>query len=56
MVAVNKHGKSVTVEPLNLKDAKAKSRHELGKMRKELRKEYNDRQKDLKNAYKAKSE
>ena len=56
MVAVNKHGKSVKVDQLDLSEPKAKSRYELGKMRKELRKEYNDRQKDFKNAYKAKNE
>ena len=48
MVAVNKHGKSVKVEPLQMKTAKDHSRYESGKMRKQLRKEMNDRQKELK--------
>ena len=56
MVAVNKHGKSVKVEQLDLTDPKAKARYELGKMRKELRQEFNERQRHLKSDYEAKHE
>ena len=48
MVAVNKHGKPTSVEPIQLNNDKDQSRWESAKMRKQLRQEMNQRQQELK--------